>query len=169
MQQRWASALSSGGPLPSPEKTRFLPQARRWWACPCRNSHAPRRLPFVSPLPQPHGASASSSAPFLAAGQTMRRPSGSITGQYAHFFGASLMARMVKNLPAVWKTQARSLGGEDPLEEGMATHCTILAWRIPWTERSLADYGPWSQKKSDTAEGLITHTHKHQLGRSLPP
>ena len=41
---------------------------------------------------------------------------------------------MVKNLPAVWETQVPSLGWENPLEEGMATHSSILAWRIPWTE-----------------------------------
>jgi len=41
---------------------------------------------------------------------------------------------MVKNLPAMWETGVRSLGWEDPLEEGMATHSSILAWRIPWTE-----------------------------------
>ena len=44
------------------------------------------------------------------------------------------MAQTVKNPPAVWKTWVRSLGWEDPLEEGMATHSDILAWRIPWTE-----------------------------------
>ena len=41
---------------------------------------------------------------------------------------------MVKNLPAMWETQVRSLGREDPLEKRMATHSSILAWRIPWTE-----------------------------------
>ena len=41
---------------------------------------------------------------------------------------------MVKNLPAMRETQVRSLGREDPLEKGMATHSSILAWRIPWTE-----------------------------------
>ena len=41
---------------------------------------------------------------------------------------------MVKNLPAVWKTHVRSLDQEDPLEEGMATHSSILVWRMPWTE-----------------------------------
>ena len=41
---------------------------------------------------------------------------------------------MVKNLPAMWETWVWSLGWEDPLEEGMATHSNILAWRIPWTE-----------------------------------
>ena len=41
---------------------------------------------------------------------------------------------MVKNLPAMQKTQVRSLGQEDPLEKGMAIHSSILAWRTPWTE-----------------------------------
>ena len=41
---------------------------------------------------------------------------------------------MVKNLPAVWETWVRSLGGEAPLEEGMGTHSSVLAWSIPWTE-----------------------------------
>jgi len=47
---------------------------------------------------------------------------------------ASLVAQMVKNLLAMRETWVRSLGWEDPLEEGMATHSSILAWRIPWTE-----------------------------------
>ena len=42
---------------------------------------------------------------------------------------------MVKNLPAVQETWVRSLGWEDPLEKEMATHSSILAWRIPWTEK----------------------------------
>ena len=41
---------------------------------------------------------------------------------------------MVKNLPTVWEIQIRSLGEEDPLDKGMATHSSILAWSIPWTE-----------------------------------
>ena len=41
---------------------------------------------------------------------------------------------VVKNPPAMWETWFRSLDWEDPLEEGMATHSSILAWRIPWTE-----------------------------------
>ena len=44
------------------------------------------------------------------------------------------MAQIVKNLPAMQETQVRSLGGEDPLEEDMASHSSILAWRVPWTE-----------------------------------
>ena len=41
---------------------------------------------------------------------------------------------MVKNLPTMWETRVQSLGQEDPLEKGMATHSSILAWEIPWTE-----------------------------------
>ena len=47
---------------------------------------------------------------------------------------ASLVAQTVKNLPAMQKTWVQSLGQEDPLEKGMATHSSVLAWRIPWTE-----------------------------------
>ena len=50
---------------------------------------------------------------------------------------ASLVAQMVKNLPAMWETWVRSLGWEDPLEEGVATHSNILDWRI------LMDRGAW--------------------------
>ena len=44
------------------------------------------------------------------------------------------MAQMVKNPPAMQETQIRSLGREDPLEKGKATHSSVLAWRVPWTE-----------------------------------
>ena len=46
----------------------------------------------------------------------------------------SLVAQMVKNLPAMWETWVQSLGWEEPLEEGMAIHSSVLTWRIPWTE-----------------------------------
>ena len=49
-------------------------------------------------------------------------------------FGVSLMAQMVKKLPAMWEIQIQSLNQEDPLEKEMATHSRLLAWRIPWTE-----------------------------------
>ena len=49
---------------------------------------------------------------------------------------ASLVAKMVKNLPAMQKAQVRSLGQEDPLEKGMTTHSSILAMKNPWTEES---------------------------------
>ena len=58
---------------------------------------------------------------------------------------------MVKNLPAMRETQVQSLGREDPLEKGMATHSSILSWIIPW-KRRLVGYSPWSHKESDTTE-----------------
>ena len=63
---------------------------------------------------------------------------------------------MVKCLPAMWETRVPSLGWEDPLAEGMATHCSVLAWRIPWTEEpgGLQDVGC---KESNTAEQLHFH------------
>ena len=60
--------------------------------------------------------------------------------------GASLVAQLVKNPPAMWETWVQSLGWEYPLEKGKATHFSILAWRIPWTV--------WSRKESDTTERL---------------
>ena len=47
---------------------------------------------------------------------------------------ASLVAQTVKNLPAMWESQVRYLSQKDPLEKGMTTHSSILAWKIPWTE-----------------------------------
>ena len=54
---------------------------------------------------------------------------------------ASLVAQTVKNLPAMQEMQVQSLGWEDPLEKGMATHSSILAWRVPWIE-DLVGYSP---------------------------
>ena len=54
----------------------------------------------------------------------------------------SLVAQLVKNLPAMQETWVRPLGWEDPLEKGMATHSSILAWRIPWTEEPGAACSP---------------------------
>ena len=50
--------------------------------------------------------------------------------------GLSLVAQSIKNLPAVQETRVRSLGWEDPLEKGMATHSSLPAWEILWTEES---------------------------------
>ena len=61
------------------------------------------------------------------------------------------MAQTVKNLPAVHEIQVQSLGQEDPLEKGMVTHSSILAWRIPWT-RSLAGYTPRGRKELDMTD-----------------
>ena len=61
-------------------------------------------------------------------------------------------------LPAMWETWVPSLGGEDPLEKEMATHSSILAWRIPWTEEP-EGYSPRGRKESDTTERLHFHFH----------
>ena len=59
---------------------------------------------------------------------------GNFRGWFAEAWEASLVAQTVKNLPAVQETRIRSLSWEDPLEKEMATHSSILAWRISWTE-----------------------------------
>ena len=88
----------------------------------------------------------------------------------------SLVAKKVKRLPAMWETWVRSLGQEDPLEKEMATHSSILAWRIPWTEEPGGLYSPWGHKESDMTERLHSHFsnlekhfffffHKESLGK----
>ena len=62
------------------------------------------------------------------------RSPGEGMGYLLQYSWASLVAQTVKNLHALQETWLQSLGWEDPLEEGMATHSSILAWRIPWTE-----------------------------------
>ena len=59
---------------------------------------------------------------------------------------ASLVAQMEKNLPVMRETRVWSLSGEEPLEEGMATHSSILAWRIPWTEEPVGLQSMWLQR-----------------------
>ena len=61
------------------------------------------------------------------------RSTGNGMGHPLQYSWASLVAQLVKNWPAVWETWVPSLGWEDPLEDGKATHSNILAWRIPWT------------------------------------
>ena len=60
--------------------------------------------------------------------------------------GASPVAQMVNSLPAMWETWVQSLGWEDPLEKEMATHSSILAWRIPWTEEPVGLQSMGSQR-----------------------
>ena len=73
---------------------------------------------------------------------------------------ASLVAQMVKNLPAMQETWVWSLDWEDPMEEGLATHSSILAWRIPWTEEpgGLQSVG-WQRARHN----WVTNTHTHTL------
>ena len=73
--------------------------------------------------------------PSLTSGS--RRSAGEGIGYPLQFFWASLVAQLVKNLPAMWETWVQSLGWEDPLEKGKATHSSILAWRIPQTVESM--------------------------------
>ena len=75
---------------------------------------------------------------------------------YSHESWTSLVVQMVKNLPAMQEAWVRSLGWDDPLKKGMAIHSSILAWKIPWTEKC-EGYSPWDRKKSNTTEQL-THT-----------
>ena len=69
---------------------------------------------------------------------------------------ASLVPQTVKNPPAMRETWVRSLGWEDALEEGMATHSSILAWRNRRGQRSLTGCSPWDCKESDMPERIIT-------------
>ena len=65
------------------------------------------------------------------------RSPGEGIGYSLHYSWASLVAQLVKNPLAMWETWVRSLGWEDPLEKGKATHSSILAWRIPWTVQNM--------------------------------
>ena len=81
---------------------------------------------------------------------------------------SSLVAQEVMNPPATQETWIWSLGRENPLEKGMATHFIILAWRIPWTEEP-GGLSPWGWKELDMTERLThthtcTHTHTHRGG-----
>ena len=69
--------------------------------------------------------------------------------------GASLVAQMVKNQPEMQETWVCSLGWEDALEKGRATHSSILTWKIPWTEEP-GNYSPWGCKESDMTKWLST-------------
>ena len=82
---------------------------------------------------------------------------------------ASLIAQLVKHLPAMQETWVRSLGQEDPLEKEMATHSSILAWRIPWTEK-LGGLQSTGHKESDMTERLHFHFHFQvaHLVKNLP-
>ena len=75
-----------------------------------------------------------------------------------------MVTQTLKNLPAIQKTQVRSLGWEDPLEEEMATHSSVLAWEIPWTEET---GGLQSMGLQRDGYNLATgHTCMHACGKS---
>ena len=74
---------------------------------------------------------------------------------FPQYYQASLVAQMVKSLPAMRETQVQSLGREDPLEKEMATYSSIIAWEIPWTKEPGRLYSPCGRIASDTTERLI--------------
>ena len=67
-------------------------------------------------------------------GTCINKPFVTQFGGFPWYLKVSLVAQVVKHLPAMWETWVRSLGGEDPLEREMATHSSTLAWKIPWIE-----------------------------------
>ena len=80
---------------------------------------------------------------------------------YLELNTCTLVVQRLKRLPAMWKTWVRPLGREDPLEKEMATHSSILAWRIPWTEE-LGGLQSTGRKESDTTERLhFTSQHMY--------
>jgi len=78
---------------------------------------------------------------------------------------ASVVAQMVKNLPAIQETWVQALGQEDILEKPMAPHSSILAWRF-YGQRSLVGYSLWDCKELDMTERL-THTHTRKYNACL--
>ena len=89
-------------------------------------------------------------------------------GYTLQYSWASLMAQKVKNPSAMWETWVPSLGWEDPREKGMATHSSILAWRIPRTEepdglQSMGSHRLWGHKELGMNELSLScsHTHTH--------
>ena len=99
------------------------------------------------------------------------RSTGEVIGYPLQYSWASSVAQLVKNLPVMWETWIHSLGWEDPMEEGMATHSSILAWRIPpWTEKPGRLQSMGSQKvghswatKPSTAQEDETLKKMHSL------
>ena len=82
------------------------------------------------------------------------RSTGKGIGYPVQYSLASLVAQLVKNPPAMCESWFRSLGWEDTLKKGAATHSSILDWRIPWTV-----YSPRSRKELDTSEQLSVSLH----------
>ena len=89
------------------------------------------------------------------------RSPGEEIGYLLQYSSASFMAQMVKNPPAMWEAWVRTLGWEDPLEEGKAPYSSILAWRIPWTEEpgGLQSVGSHRIGHNCTQLRLAQHIH----------
>ena len=86
------------------------------------------------------------------------RSTGERVGYQLQYSWTLLVAQLVKNPPAMWETWVPSLGWEDPLEKGKATHSNILAWRIPWTVQSVR-----SQSRTQLSD---FHLHIHSVTSS---
>ena len=81
--------------------------------------------------------------------------------------GSHLVAQMVKNLSAMWKTRVRSLGQEDALEKGMTTHSSIFAWRIPWTEEPGGLQSMGSQRVGHDWTANTLTSHRQSVSQSV--
>ena len=92
---------------------------------------------------------------------------GSRIPHWYSYSGISLVSQAVKNLPAMQETWVRSLSWKDPLELGMTTYSSILAWRIPWTGKSGA-HGVAKSWTRLTEQYTHTHTHTHSYSDGLP-
>ena len=87
------------------------------------------------------------------------------TDTHSHTYKGFPSGSVVKNLPAKQETRVPSLAQEDPLEEGMATHSSIVAWQILWTEKPGRLHSPQGWKESDVTKAteharMYAHTHK---------
>ena len=97
-----------------------------------------RELPILQGFPDSSvGKESACNAGDPSSIQGLRRSAEEGIGYPLQYPWASLVAQLVKNPSAMWETWVRSLGWEDPLEKGKATHSNIMAWRIPWTVWSL--------------------------------
>ena len=157
----WESLLGVGGhhPIPPPlwkwvsecQKTFYLPGftlrsgispllEKSTWLCPSMASYAQEKIVTLELRGEAiFSGNKESECLHLVGLPEQNRPSGlNNYNLFSHSSGgwASQVAQTVKNLPVMWETQVRSLGLEDPLEKAMATHSSILAWRIPWTEEA---------------------------------
>ena len=110
------------------------------------------------------GKESTCNARYLGLIPGLGRSPGEGIGYPFQYSWASLVAQTVKNPPAIWETWVWSVGWEDPLEEGMTTYSSILAWRIPWTEelnrlqfmRSQRVGHDWATKHSTASTRNIT-------------
>ena len=142
-------------PCPSPTPRVYLDSCPlSWWCHPTTSSSV---VPFSSRLQSfPASGSFPVSQFFATGGQ-------SIGVLKFSFNFSALVAQMVKNPPAMWDTWVWSLGWEDPLKEGIATHSSILTWRIPRREEP-GDYSLWGHKELDMTEPLTPRTIQPKRG-----